>query len=159
MKLLMEVWDETNHFVAIKRLDLAKALIELDDIEAKDDYKLTITTLLEDFGTPLSLAFIGRVLPDGEALAEARKSLREPNEEENRQAITVEYKDPEDKTRLLIKLRPKTVPIAEQQSPAVSAPTLEPQQAAPAAEPQPAASTDAEAVVTAPAVTEPATAA
>lgn len=159
MKLLMEVWDETNLVVAHKRLDLAKALIELDDIEAEDDYKLTITTLLEDFGTPLSLAFIGRVLPDGEALAEARKSLREPNEEENRLALTEEYKDPDDKTRVMIKLRAKTVPIAGQQSPAVSAPTAEPQQAAPAAVPQSAASTDAGAVVTAPAVTEPATAA
>lgn len=159
MKLLLEVWDETNLVVAHKRLDLAKALIELDDIEAEDDYELTIITLLEDFGTPLSLTFISRILPDGTALADARKSLREPSAKKNRPALTEEFKDPNDKTRLMIKLRPKAVPVIEQQSPAVVAPIAE--QQSPAVSPPTAESVPAktEEVVTAPEVAAPATAA
>lgn len=146
----MEAQAETNLIVANKRLDLYKSLIDLDDIQAEDDYELTITTVLKDFGTPLSLAFISRVLPDGNALAAARKSLKEPNEKKNRPVIIEEYKDPKDKTRVMIKLVAQAAPVAEQQTPPMSAP---------AAEPQPIASEEAEVVVTAPAVTEPATAA
>lgn len=158
-KLLMEAKGEANVVVANKRLELANALIELDDIEAEDDYELTIKTLLEAFGTPQSLTFISRILPDGTALADARKSLREPNAKKNRPAITEEYKDPQDKTRLMIKLL--SVP-AEQQSPGGPAPiTGEQSPAVPAPVPvsQPAAPVKAEEVVTAPAVMAPPTAA
>lgn len=162
MRLLVEAQAETNLIVANKRLDLAKALKDLDAIQAEDDYKLTILTVLEAFETPQSLTFISRILPDGDALAAARKSLREPNKEENRPALIEEYKDPDDKTRLLIKLAPKAVSIAEQQSPAVAALITgdqSPPVSAPTAEPQPAAAAQAEKIVTAPPVTAAATAA
>lgn len=159
LKLLIEAQAETNLFVAHKRLDLAKALKDLDAIQADDDYKLTIITLLEAFGTAQSLTFISRILPDGDALAAARKSLREPNEEENRPALIEEFKDPKDKTRLMIKLIAKAAPVAEQQSPAAPAAIAE--QQSPAVSPPTAESAPAktEEVVTAPEVAAPATAA
>ena len=158
-KLLMEAKGEANLVVANKRLELANALIELDDIEAEDDYELSITTLLQAFGTPQSLTFLSRILPDGTALADARKSLREPNAKKNRPVITEEYKDPQDKTRLMIKLR--SAPT-EQQGPAASAPIAgeqSPAVSAPVPVSLPAAPVKAEEVVTAPAVMAPPTAA
>lgn len=103
-QLLLAAQEEANLTVAHKRLDLLRSLQDLDEMKAEDDYKLTITTALEAFQTPLALSFISRVLPDGPALAAARKSLREPNEKEQRGPITKEDKDPEDKTKLMIRL-------------------------------------------------------
>ena len=162
MKLLMEAQAETNFVVANKRLDLAKALKDLDAIQAEDDYKLTILTVLEAFETPQSLTFISRILPDGDALAAARKSLREYDEEENRPALIEEFKDPKDKTRLMIKLSPKAVPVGDNQSPAVAAAVAgdqSPPVSAPVADPQSSAPAQAEEIVTAPPVTAAATAA
>lgn len=104
-ELLQAAQNETNLVVAEKRIEVLKALVELDEIKATDDYKVTIQEALKAFNTPLPLAFLSQVLPDSTLLQAARKALREAQgEDKTEPPIIEEYKDATDKTKVILRL-------------------------------------------------------
>ena len=104
-ELLQAAQNETNLVVAEKRIEVLKALVELDEIKATDDYKVTIQEALKAFNTPLPLAFLCQVLPDSTLLLEARKALREmQGDGKDQPPIIEEFKDAKDKTKIILRL-------------------------------------------------------
>jgi hypothetical protein len=101
-QILLEAQEESNLILAAKRIEVLKALIELTDMNADDDYKITIMEVLKAFGGSLSLAFMAEVLTDSNKFLAARKVLREATDAGP--AVIVETKDKDEKTKIILTL-------------------------------------------------------
>lgn len=100
--VLKAAQEETQKFVAIKRVELRDALKELEELKADDDYCVSLVELLKASAEPMGLVYIGQLLPDPTLLLEARKKLRDPKDGSPK--VIEEYKDPKDKTKIMIRL-------------------------------------------------------
>lgn len=94
--MLIEAQQAANEVVAKQRVELLKALRELDEVAGEDNYDVSLREILKDAGGSLPLSQISRVFADGPKFGAVRKQMREGKEPSIR-----EYRDPETNVKMV----------------------------------------------------------